>query len=158
MTRRYKPQFHSWHRVSARAYARAGDGPERNNIVPAAWKLRGPFRVQEPTTAFVLDLRVLSDCDDVHGRIWRRLLPDGPRPHIPSIFSTRRFGKSSSCCSYVVKPLWYSRRSLGGLSLSPANTIRPSKGARLPRTRFHFTVTPTDDYFTLTRLHHRRTQ
>lgn len=66
-----------------------------NNVVPTAWKLRGPFRVQEPTTAFVLDLRVLSDRDDVHGRIWRRFLPDGSRPHIPSIFSTRRFGKLS---------------------------------------------------------------
>lgn len=84
MTYQYKPQFHSWHRE---------DGPKRNNIVPAAWKLRGPFRVHEPTTAFILDLCVLSDRDDVHGRIWRRLLPDGPRPHIPSIFSTRRFGK-----------------------------------------------------------------
>lgn len=87
ITYQYKPQFHSWYQ----------NGPKCNNIVPAAWKLRGPFRVHEPTTAFILDLCVLSDRDDVDGRIWRRLLPDGPRPHIPSIFSTCRFGKLFLC-------------------------------------------------------------
>lgn len=60
-----------------------------------------------------MDLRVLPNRDYVHGGIRRCILPDGTRPHIPSIFSTRRLGKPTSF--YVISFNLYFKLSFAGL-------------------------------------------
>lgn len=63
-------------------------------------KFRRSVGVQQPSSAIVLDLRVLLDCDYVDSRIWRRLLRDRLGKDIPCILPACRIGELPLCSEF----------------------------------------------------------